>query len=372
MPSYKDEKTGKWYCQFYYTNGDGKRTHTTKRGFLRKKDADQYEIKLKNTVQYKEITISILIDMYIKLLEQRLKLNKIKLTTYCNYTQNIRLYIRPYFAEDMPLKKLTTEDINEWLIKLKQKKATKKSNTLSSKSIGLIRLILSNILKYAVRKKYLSVSPMQDAEKITIKAKKQKQVWTFEEYMIFYNSLGKESHRIMFNLLFFGGLRIGELLALTPADVNPSGTISINHTFIILNGQKITHSPKTQYSKRVVHIPKQIHDQLTNYINRLHDIQQNERIFPCTGANIYDILTKRSKRLNLPYLSPHGLRHSNASILLKLTGDIAMLSRRLGHKDPSITLQVYSHMLPGADEDAAKELDQLISTNNISTIDVDN
>lgn len=71
-------------------------------------------------------------------------------------------------------------------------------------------------------------------------------------------------------------------------------------------------------------------------------------------------------------MTPHGLRHSSASILLKLTGDIAMVAQRLGHKNSKVTLQVYAHMLPGADREASSILNKLaLSTNGSDAIDVD-
>ncbi len=368
MPTYKDEKTNTWYCQFYHTDWNGQRKHTTKRGFKLKREAEQYELKTKYRPTEQDITIGTLLEMYKSYLDQRVKIGTLKPTTHLRYTTLIQLYIAPYFLPDTLLKSITTESINLWLINLMSYTSSHTGHSLNTSTISTAKTQLCSILNYATRKKLLSVNPIRDAEKLPAAKKKTVAVWTLEQYNVFYNSLRKEQHRLAFNLMFFCGLRIGEVLALTPADVNTDGTISIHHTLARVRKQKMLLAPKTPSSERTISVPQFVYDQLVNYISHLYDCSPDDCIFNVGTKNFANLLDYHSKKFNLPRLTPHGLRHSSASILLKLTGDIAMVSQRLGHKDPRITLQVYAHMLPGADKEASKLLNSVALQADVVTI----
>lgn len=95
MSTFKDEKTNTWCCQFYYTDWNGKRKHTTKRGFKRKRDAEQYEMSCRRKPTENDITVGMLVNMYTSHLKQRVKLGTLKPTTYDRYEALIRLYIVP-------------------------------------------------------------------------------------------------------------------------------------------------------------------------------------------------------------------------------------------------------------------------------------
>ena len=82
MPSYKDEKTGKWYCQFYYKDWTGKNRHKVKRGFIKKRDADAWENNFKNKEQASDITLGFLVEEFKQHLKIQLELKVIKQKTY--------------------------------------------------------------------------------------------------------------------------------------------------------------------------------------------------------------------------------------------------------------------------------------------------
>ncbi len=372
MSTFKDEKTNTWCCQFYYTDWSGKRKHTTKRGFKRKRDAEQYEMSCKCKPTENDITVGTLINMYTAHLKQRVKLGTLKPTTYERYGFFISLYIAPYFPEDLQVKDITTEAINQWLISLMSYKSNLTKRSLKISSISAAKTQLCSILNYATRRKLLSVNPIRDAEKLPVSQKKNIAVWTLEQYNIFYNSLKKEQHRLAFNLMFFCGMRIGEVLALTPADINDDCTISVHHTLGKVNGNKVLLAPKTPTSERTISVPQFVFDQLMNYVTHIYDCKPDMLIFNASRKNFANLLQYYGTKNNLPPMTPHGLRHSNASILLKLTGDIAMVAQRLGHKNSKVTLQVYAHMLPGADREASNILNKLaLSANSSDIIDVD-
>ena len=359
MPVYKDESTNTWYAQFYYKDWDGKRKHTTKRGFAKKSEAAKFEAAFKYSKKNKKITVSGLIDLYKLNLQQRLQLKTVKPSTIQNYENIIDNYILPYFDADKPLDSITGDTINAWLVYLSNRLSTSTDQKLALGTIKMVKSFLGVLLNFAVRKKYLSASPMIEAEKLPTPKQKQLKVWGKEEYAIFYDSLKQEHHRIIFNLMFFGGLRIGEVLALTPADVYPDGTLYIKNTLALVNKKYVIQDAKTPYSVRKISLPTSIYQQLLDYISKLYKWDPHERIFPFTESGIEYFIKRRIKLLGLPKLTPHGLRHSNASILLRYTADIAMVSRRLGHKNPKVTLEVYSHMMPGSEENGIQVLNDI-------------
>lgn len=136
MASYKDKKTGKWYCQFYYTDWQGQRKHTSKRGFSRKKDADAWEAKHKYDVQQQKITMEYLLKRYTDHIKSKVKLGTLKITTMTNYMHSINNYILPYFKR-LNVEEVTTDTINHWLVKLQEKDLERKQ--LTSSYINLLK-----------------------------------------------------------------------------------------------------------------------------------------------------------------------------------------------------------------------------------------
>lgn len=109
MPAYKDEKTGKWYCKFYYTDWTGKKRQKLKRGFDRQRDAKDWErIFLEQYATTPDIAFRSLYDKYV-----RFKENRVKRTTLDNQKCAIELHILPFFG-DMLVSEITPADVAEW------------------------------------------------------------------------------------------------------------------------------------------------------------------------------------------------------------------------------------------------------------------
>ena len=85
--------------------------------------------------------------------------------------------------------------------------------------------------------------------------------------------------------LYYTGMRVGELCALTPADVDLEGhTITINKTFQRINGRDVIWPPKTPKSNRVVTIPQTLANCLKEYMDKCYEIQLDDRLFPYTKS----------------------------------------------------------------------------------------
>ena len=177
-------------------------------------------------------------------------------------------------------------------------------------------------------------------------------------------------------LAAYTGARRGELLALRWKNVSlVDGTISINNSVTHIRGQVIYKRPKTAKSRRLIDLPQSA----TNVLGELFDeknrgmstmgveLTPEDLVFSnATGEPIHpDTVThewpKLMKRLGLKRIRLQDLRHTHASILLTRTTS-KTIAERLGHSSVQITLDTYSHLLPGIREEAAKAFDDALGT----------
>ncbi len=368
MPSYKDEKTGKWYCQFYYKDWTGKNRHKVKRGFIKKRDADAWENNFKNKEQASDITLGFLVEEFKQHLKIQLELKVIKQKTYRSKISNMINNILPYFPDTILVKNIAIKDINAWLLKLKNKKSrTHPTKTLASSTILQTKSLLSNIFDFAIANFGLKFNPTKASEKIKYSSNDERaHMWTLEEYAKFYSHLNNEKFKLIFNIIFFAGSRIGEVLALTPSQISHD-ELAIKFTYN--SDTDSLEEPKTKSSVRTINIPEFLYIQIQSYISKLYNIKDNERIFDLKYGQVYYKLVTSYKILNLPKISPHNLRHSYASIFYSASKDITAVSAQLGHSNPKITLQIYTHMIPKENKLAVKKYENIIKDSKLLSLE---
>ncbi len=120
-------------------------------------------------------------------------------------------------------------------------------------------------------------------------------------------------------MLYWTGIREGELLALTPADFDfEKQTVSINKSFQHLNGRDIITSPKTEKSNRIIKMPKFLCDEIQEYLKMLYDIDLNDRMFPITKSYLYREMERGSKQAGMNRIRIHDIRHSHVSLLIDI------------------------------------------------------
>ncbi len=378
MPSYKDPKTGLWYCQFSYEDWKGHRKHTCKRNFARKKDADAYERKFKDNTKDESITMNTLFDRYLASLKPKIALKTIRQTTYDNKESYVNNYMREYFAE-APIENIDVDIVNSWLAALAERKRIIKTpsskrkeaqTVLSSSTIKMARSILSQVFDYAMSKHLTKDNPVKLSERPPevdndIRAK----IWTVEQYAKFYDVLKSDEHRLLYNILFWTGARIGEVLDLRPSDFKPY-KVSITKTWIERrNGECYSFPiPKNKYSIREIEIPRDLYLEVMAYIEAQYNLAPNDRIFEMSASAVRGHLDYWTKKLNLPKISPHIMRHSYASLLLKTTNDLMLVSTQLGHANIITTGKTYTHPIPGDARSGVDKLEE--AARNVETIDV--
>ena len=337
MPAYKDEQRKTWYCSFYYTDFQGNQKRKVKRGFAKKKDAEEYERNfLVQQQQTSDISFETLCTHYLNDCKVRLKP-----TSYNTKTNLVENHFKPYFAK-FALTEITPLTIRNWQNSIIQQgyKPSYQRNLHQN---------LSAIFNYAVNFFGLKENPCKKAGSIGKSKPEEFEFWTVEDFNQFISLTQKEYVKVMVTALFWTGLRIGELLALTPADIS-NDSISITKTYKFLNGKHIIQSPKTENSVRTVSVPKSLIDYIRDFADKA-GVQGNNRIFEYNNATLGREIDKVCEKHNLKRIRVHDLRHSHASYLINKGFSPIAIKDRLGHDKIETTLQTYSHLYASTKED---------------------
>lgn len=349
MPAYKDEQTGKWMARFYYTDFQGVTKQKKKRGFDKKKDAKEFEDDFLARLQgAANMSLKLLWDNY-----QDDKEFEIKETTWAIKRQIVELKILPYLGE-LSITQIDERVIRKWQNQM-QSLSSKSGKPYSQTYLKRINNELSAIINHAVKFYKLPYNPLHVTGSIGQKHADEKQHWTLEQFnyaMQFYSEwdgsryqrVDVQSYKLVFNILFFTGIRLDELLALTGNDFK-YGKLSITKSYARLKKRDIISTPKTKSSIRTISVPTHVTEMLDEYIKTIYDYNPNDRLFPqITKSNISKQLKFISEKAELPRIRTHDLRHSHASLLIKEGVKSKVIQKRLGHKDIQTTLNTYSHL----------------------------
>lgn len=347
MPVYKDEKTNTWYCKFYFVNWQGEKKQKLKRGFTRQKDAKEFERKfLEQFAKNPDITFETLYNKYIEYITPR-----VRESTLETRKALIDKHILPYFQKRL-ITEITPPDIVNWQNEILEKK-------LSSSYSNMISLCLNMMFHYAIEYQGLRESPCRKP----IGSAKRKKItfWTPEEYKQFIEYFKDDvQYFTIFEILYYTGMRVGELLALTLNDIDFVGRkISITKTYYKTGKKELINPPKTPGSEREIEIPQFLAEELQEYTTHLYDLKDNQRLFVVLSKSIRARLIKGAEATGVKKIRIHDLRHSHASLLINLGANILLVSKRLGHESPDITLKTYSHLFPTVETDIVNKITKL-------------
>lgn len=345
----KDPKTGKWLVQFRYTDWTGQSKKTTKRGFDTKREAEEW---LRNFLTAKaadvDMTFGNLVDLYFDDLGRRLR----------EYTLRNKHYlidgkILPYF-KDKSISKITSADVRKWQAEIL-------SQGYADTYVRSVYNQLNAIFNYAVTFYNLRENPCHKAGSIGKKNADEMLYWTKDEFDTFIIAVSdKPTSKIIFTTLFWTGLREGELLALTPADIDFENlTLSVTKSYQRLEKKDIITDPKTPKSKRVISIPQFLVAELKEYITSIYGIKRNQRIFPVTKHYLSHEMKRGCNASGVKRIRIHDLRHSHCALLFSLGVTPLEAAERLGHDDPKTTLRIYAHVYPDSGKRISDKLNQL-------------
>lgn len=355
MAIYK-EKNGTYKVVYYHTNFEGERVMSTKRGFAKKSEAEFFDCKMKrrNKSKQKDISGMMLEDFvnkyYFPAMEGQLKVKSLITKRHLIDTHILNVNNKPIASfKNKRLRDITVDEIINWQKEKQREKQDKGHKKGYSDGYLLsMRKELSAILNYAEKQYGWLKNPSVSVPRM---GKFNKRVrkddwWTIDEFDAFIDTVDKNSrYYIIWNVLFYSGIRLGELLALKRKDIDSKmGAIIVDETYARLEKQDMFSTPKTENSDRIVYLPNDVMDLLTNYLSMHPDIQDNDRIFPICHRAVEQAFARHIKKSNSRYITVHCLRHSHCAYLISLGVSMSVISVRMGHKDEIVTSQVYAHV----------------------------
>ncbi|MBT9699139.1 tyrosine-type recombinase/integrase [Eubacterium ventriosum] len=349
MAVFKDETRNTYYVKTYYIDYTGEKKQKKKRGFKLKKDAVNWEREFLLQMQGEpDMTLNSLAELYLKDIKTRLKE-----ITYDGHKHLLENRILPYLG-NKPINLITPADIRNW-------QNTQISTGYSDAYLKRMNNLLVATFNFAVRFYNLKDNPCCLAGSMGKRKRTKITFWTKEEYFKFIALVDDITKYTMFQTLYYTGMRIGELLALTYNDIDlDNGIIRINKTVNFKGGKVNVTSPKTPKSNREITIPQLLVNDLNNYIKRIYDYKNTDRVFPYTKAILYNELKTKSEQAGLKKIRVHDFRHSHASLLIDMGINPLLISERLGHEKVETTLNTYSHLYPSRADELAEKLNKIV------------
>ena len=289
-----------------------------------------------------------LVELYLQDMEHRLRV-----TTMMNKRQLINKWIMPFF-KDLPLNAITPAHVRKWQSDLL-------AEGMSPTYTKSINNQLAAVFNYACKYYGLSQSPVRLAGTIGKKDAEEMRFWTVEQFNEFIPHVPKLPGRTGLSVLFWTGLRIGELLALRPSDIDlEARTLTVNKSFQTIDGKEVITEPKTRRSRRVIPLPEKLCEEIREYEAALYEPDLDDRLFPFTKHYFHQQMSKGCDAAGIEKIRLHDLRHSHAALLIQLGIPILLISERLGHEDIQTTLRTYGHLYPSVAAEAVKKLDELM------------
>lgn len=303
------------------------------------------------------ITFNVAINEYYIYLK-----HKLKCTTYETNTRKINLYILNYFNNKSI--NITTKQYLDWQYYID-------SLGFSYNYKSSLHYCFSDFLNFC--QIYYELK-----DNVAIKIGNFKNtsikdignIWSIEEYKQFINVVDNPLYKTLFELLFYTGLRKGEILALQWKDFNVlNKSIFINKSLTRLSNdnKKVITTPKTKSSIRIIYLNNLLVNDLLEYKNFCKNFYLNfkEEYFIFGGyqpISFTHLKRKKDfycKKANVKQIKIHEFRHSHACLLFQNNVPINEISHRLGHSSLSMTMDTYLKYLPSNEKRVVETLNSI-------------
>lgn len=373
MPVYREKNKEKWtkdgrsyYFKCYYTDSYGKRKQYESKLYKLSGEAKDAEREFLNRINTKDLTdYSVSFEtVYNEWLSIKKRL--VKSTTFYSLNKSLNKHILTFFKE-YKLHSVKINKINEWYHFLDSQSTTEKHK-------NLMISYLKEILTYAkdnydfdpkvvskIQKKRIEISDekLKDAEW---------NFWTNEEFNRFIKIVDDPLYNKIFTFLYYTGLRLGEMIALTWNDIDLNRKeLYIRHNFTnkLGNGKYEILLPKTKNSIRTIHLDRLTANMMKEHYNqeqRIYNFSENMFIFgnqnPIRPTTFARKLNNYIEIAHVKKITPHGFRHSHASLLIDLGCDSREVANRLGDT-VQIVEKTYYHMFPQKAKNTVIAIDKL-------------
>ena len=355
------------------------RRRAIKGGFTTRRECEAALAKILASLEAQTFTPPTKVTVKQFLLQEWLPTVKgsLRPTTYASYVMLTREHILPRLGA-LQLQKLTPGAINALYAELSESGRVHGEGGLSASSVRRVHAVLHKACRDAVRWGRLAANPVgcADPPKAASQHEDKLRVWNAAQLAAFLASVQDDRLFALWRLLAATGMRRGEALGLSWQDLDmEEGAVTIRRAWIPVNGTAQFSEPKSRRSRRTIaldpvtlaalqaHAARQADEQ----VEWREDLSEKDLVFsrpdgrPLVPWMVSKAFREHSKRALLPVIPLHGLRHTYATLALSSGVNPRIVSARLGHATVALTLDVYSHVLPQADREAAERIAALIA-----------
>jgi len=352
MAVYKESDTNTWRVIYRYTDWMGERKQTSKRGFPTKREALAWEREQLNKVQSDlDMTFESFVQTYTADMQSRIKEN-----TWETKEHIIRTKLLPYFGK-RKMSEVQPKEIIAWQNEMINYRDSA-GKAYSPVYLKTLHNQLSAIFNHAVKYYNLSQNPAAKVGNMGKAKSKEMLFWTKDEYTKFADAMmDKPMSFYAFEMLYWCGIREGELLALIPSDFDfERSTVSISKSYQRLKGRDVITTPKTEKSNRTIKMSKFLCDEMQDFLKTLYGIEANDRIFTISKHYLHHEMDRGSKAASVKRIRIHDIRHSHISLLIDMGFTAIAIADRVGHESIDITYN-YAHLFPSRQTEMADRLD---------------
>lgn len=357
-------KRGSKWCAVVYMGLDanGKRKYKWFSGYATKKEAQRAlteKLQEINTGTYVEpVKMTVLAFSEIWMDARR---NQVRGVTWENNERLLKNHILPHIG-NMLLTQLRAGHIEKMYADLQ----------LTANSILTVHKTLAVMMRAALKWEYINRDIMKQVTPPRV-PREIRTVWDFDDVKAFNEAVKGHYLYTAFSLAVTTGMRRSEILGLKWDDIDwERKTIHVQRSLKVENKQKVISEVKTDSSRRMISLFDEDVDHLRQH--RIEQLEQRMVLGPefnpenlvfvrRDGESILPSNFSRDwaeflKKHELPHIPLHGSRHTHATLMLALGIHPKVVQERLGHGSIRITMDLYSHVLPGMQEEAVKKLER--------------
>jgi len=355
------KKRGRMVIDFYDQNGK-RRLKTLPIG-INKTDARKILADIEREVENETYRSKVHTPKFIEVAEAWLEFKKpnVRENVFVNYETHVRLHLKPFFG-NMLITKVNFDSIEKYIHQARAQKT-------SSPTLRKILVNLGQILKYAVRKKYIASNPIVDIEKPKKQAKAGKKIDFLKPHEIraLLENTSEGKIRMLFLMAVMTGMRQGELLGLQWGDIDwLNNQVCVKRTY---NHARF-YEPKTEKSYRKIDLAPIAISELKKWKlqcrpNEIDLVFPNEEGNPICAENMVKRDFKPAlRRSGIREIRFHDLRHTYASLLIDQGEHPKYIQGQMGHASINITFDTYGHLMKDVNSEAPLKLQNAIFNKN--------
>jgi len=364
----KDPETGRRRQQWYTIRGT-------------KRDADRALREMLTAMEkgtYVKPTLLTLGEWLMQWLESYVSMHTTPRTQE-SYNSTIRHHLIPALGA-IPITQLQPQHLQSYYAQALSQGRADHRGGLSARSVLYHHRILSEALTHAVK---MGLVARNVAEVVDPPRPARSSMATLapEDIPVFLEAAKETPYYVFYSNLLYTGLRRGESIALRwrNVDLDMASLSVVETAFKLGNGEYVIKEPKTPHSRRTVALPPSLALLLRQYRSDQEKLmfqmgsrlKDTDFVFARSDGSPLDpnmvtrTFSKIVRKAGLPHMRLHDLRHTHATLMLKAGVHPKIVSERLGHAGIGITLDTYSHVLPGLQEAAAERFDRLLEEEGV-------